>query len=87
GDAWRQRVGLPRGGPAAVITTLAVLGFAPDTHEMEVRTWHPGSSAASVRANTGWDLRIAPDAHETPAPSEEELRIIRDCDPQGFWTR
>jgi glutaconate CoA-transferase subunit B len=87
GGDWRRRVGLPRGGPAAVITTLAVLGFAQDTHEMELRSWHPGSSADDVRGNTGWGLRVAPDAHETPPPAADELRIIRECDPQGFWTR
>ncbi len=87
GGDWRQRVGLPRGGPAAVITTLAVLGFESETHEMELRSWHPGSSAEEVRACTGWDLRVAPDAHETPPPTAEELRIIRECDPEGFWTR
>ena len=57
GGDWRSRVGLPRGGPAAVITTLAVLGFTLDTHEMELRSWHPGSSVADVRAHTGWELR------------------------------
>jgi len=87
GGDWRARVGLPRGGPAAVITTLAVLGCRDDKHEMELRSWHPGSSAEDVRANTGWDLRVAPDAHETPAPTPDELRIIHECDPQGFWTR
>jgi glutaconate CoA-transferase subunit B len=87
GGDWRGRVGLPRGGPAAVITTLAVLGFAPDTHEMELRSWYPGASVAVVQANTGWDLRVAPEAHETPPPTAAELRIIRACDPQGFWTR
>jgi glutaconate CoA-transferase subunit B len=87
GGDWRTRVGLPRGGPAAVITTLAVLGFAQGTHEMELRSWHPGSSAEEVRASTGWDLRVAADARETLAPTADELRIIRECDPQGFWTR
>ncbi len=87
GGDWRERVGLPRGGPAAVITTLAVLGFAPETHEMELRSWHPGASPEKVRANTGWDLRVAPDARETPPPTAEELRIIREVDPEGFWTR
>jgi glutaconate CoA-transferase subunit B len=87
GGDWRQRVGLPRGGPAAVITTLAVLGFTDETHEMELRTWHPGATADLVSAQTGWELRVARDAHETPPPSQDELRIIRECDPQGFWTR
>src|SRR5215831_14318917 len=52
GGDWRERVGLPRCGPTAVITTLAVLGFAPDTHEMELRSWHPGASPDVVRAHT-----------------------------------
>ncbi|HEX2347497.1 MAG TPA: CoA-transferase [Ktedonobacterales bacterium] len=87
GGAWRERVGLPRGGPSAVITTLAVLGFTSETHEMELQSWHPGSSADEVRAQTGWDLRITPDAHETLPPTADELRLIREIDPEGFWTR
>ena len=87
GGDWRERVGLPRGGPDAVITTLGVLGFAPQTHEMELRSWHPFTTPDEVRANTGFDLRIAPDARETTPPTAEELRIIRECDPEGFWTR
>jgi glutaconate CoA-transferase subunit B len=87
GGDWRLRAGLPRGGPSTVITTLAVLGFATETHEMELRSWHPGADAATVRANTGWDLRVAADAHETPPPTADELAMIRASDPHGFWTR
>lgn len=87
GPGWRERVGLPRGGPAAVITTLGVLGFDPATKEALLRSYHPGQSPESLRANTGWDLRIAPDARETPAPTADELAIIRRYDPEGFWTR
>jgi glutaconate CoA-transferase subunit B len=87
GGDWRTRVGLPRGGPAAVITTRAVLTFREGTHEMELGSWHPGSSTEDVRAHTGWDLPVAPGAEETRGPTEDELRIIRECDPQGFWTR
>ncbi|MFI5272404.1 MAG: CoA-transferase subunit beta [Ktedonobacterales bacterium] len=87
GGDWRARVGLPRGGPDAVITTRGVLGFDASTHEMLLRSWHPFTTAEDVRAHTGWDLRLAPDARATPAPTADELRIIRECDPQGFWTR
>jgi glutaconate CoA-transferase subunit B len=87
GPGWRERVGLPRGGPAAVITTLGVLGFDPATREALLRSYHPGQSPESVRANTGWDLKVAPDVAETPAPTAGELAIIRRYDPQGFWTR
>lgn len=87
GGAWRQQVGLPRGGPDVVITTLAVLGFTSDTHEMELRTWSPYSSLEEARAQTGWDLLVASDAHPTTPPTTDELRLIREIDPNGFWTR
>jgi glutaconate CoA-transferase subunit B len=87
GGEWRRRIGLPGGGPAAVITTLGVFRFAADTREMILASYHPGQSVESVRAATGWDLRIAPDVRETPTPTPEEIAIVRDCDPDGFWTR
>jgi glutaconate CoA-transferase, subunit B len=40
-----------------------------------------------VQAETGWDLKIAPDLTITPLPSQGDLSIIREYDPQGFWTR
>jgi glutaconate CoA-transferase subunit B len=87
GGEWRRRVGLPGGGPAAVITTLGVFRFAADNREMILAAYHPGQSVESVRAATGWDLRVAPDVRETPTPTPEEIAIVRDCDPDGFWTR
>ncbi len=87
GGDWRNRVGLPRGGPAAAITTLGVLRFDPETREAYLDSYHPGTFPAGVRANTGWDLRIVAGARETPAPTSDELRIIREYDPDGFWTR
>lgn len=87
GGDWRRRVGLPGGGPTALITTLGVFGFADGTKDAYLASFHPGQSVDSVRAQTGWDLRVAPDVHETAPPTAEELAFIRACDPQGFWTR
>jgi glutaconate CoA-transferase subunit B len=87
GAGWRERVGLPGGGPAAVITTLGVYRFDPRTREMLLASWHPGQSAESVRAATGWDLRVADDCRQTAIPTAAELEIVRACDPAGFWTR
>ena len=42
GVGWRKRVGLPRGGPSAVITTKCVLRFGDDA-EAYLSTYHPGS--------------------------------------------
>jgi glutaconate CoA-transferase subunit B len=87
GAGWRQRVGLPGGGPAAVITTLGVFRFDPTTREMCLVSYHPGQSAESVKDATGWALRVAPDVGRTPTPTAEELAVVRECDPAGFWTR
>jgi glutaconate CoA-transferase subunit B len=87
GAGWRRRVGLPGGGPAAVITTLGVYRFDPVSCEMILASYHPGQSVQTVRAATGWDLRVAPECRETPTPSRQELAIVRACDPAGFWTR
>jgi glutaconate CoA-transferase subunit B len=87
GPGWRERVGLRGGGPAAVITTLGVFRFDRASCEMMLGSWHPGQTAESVRAATGWDLQLLPGAGPTPTPTAEELAIVRACDPAGFWTR
>ncbi len=91
GTAWRQRVGLPRGGPAALITTLAVFTFDRENGEAMLQSYHPGTTIEQVQEQTGWQtggkFRLAPDCAETVPPSEEELRVIRECDPEGVWTR
>lgn len=84
GPGWRQRVGLAGGGPKSLITTLGVFGF--ENTEAMLRTYHPFTSVAEIRANTGWELRVAPDVEPTLAPTPDELSIIRAYDPRGFWT-
>lgn len=85
GPGYRRRAGLPRGGPSAIITTKAVLRFGADG-EAYLHSHHPGVSAEDVVASTGWELRVADAVQETPAPTEAELRAIREYDTQGFWT-
>lgn len=86
GHGWRQRVGLPRGGPAAVITTKAVLRFGDDS-EAYLDTIHPGVTRDEVLASTGWKLRVSDRLRETTPPSAAELRAIREYDKEGFWTK
>ena len=83
---WRERQGLPGGGPSAVITTLGVLRFPPDGGEAFLASVHPGHTVDELREHTGWDLAIADDVRETPAPTATELAAIRRFDPEGFWT-
>ena len=88
GDAsgWRQKVGLPRGGPATVITTMGVLKFDLKTREMLLVSVHPGITADEVKANTGWPLKVDDDPAQTPEPTAEELAMLKRFDPQGYWT-
>jgi glutaconate CoA-transferase subunit B len=86
GGNWRSRQGLVRGGPAAVITTLGVLRFDPATHEAYLSQVHPGIAPETVVEQTGWELKTAQEITISPAPTSEELSIIRQYDPQGFWT-
>ena len=87
GGNWRSRQGLVRGGPAAVITTLGVLRFDPTTREAYLSQVHPGIAPETVVEQTGWELKTASEITISPAPTLEELAIIRRYDPQGFWTR
>ncbi len=87
GTGWRQRAGLPRGGPAALITTLAFFTFDPENGEAVLQSYHPGTTIEQVQEQTGWQLRLAPGCAETLPPSEQELQVIRECDPEGVWTK
>jgi glutaconate CoA-transferase subunit B len=86
GGEWRRQVGLPRGGPATVITTLGILRFEKSTREMILTSVHPGVTAEMVQENTGWPLQVAADLDQTPAPTGEELEMLSRFDPQGYWT-
>ncbi|MFN2591054.1 MAG: CoA-transferase subunit beta [Actinomycetota bacterium] len=75
-------------GPSVVVTDLGVYRFAEDTGEMEVVSLHPNVDLDRARDNTSWDLRVLDPVQETPAPSPEELRLIREeLDPEGAYSR
>jgi glutaconate CoA-transferase, subunit B len=86
GGRWREEAGLVRGGPSRVITSLAVLGFEPDSGEMVLESVHPGVTVDDVRAQTGWDLRAAGRVGTTAEPTLDELAVLRRFDPDGMWT-
>jgi len=75
-------------GPTNVVTDLATYRFDEETGEMTLGTMHPGVSFDDVRASMGWEPRVAPDVAETPPPTDEELRLLReDLDPAGIYTK
>lgn len=83
GDS-RRRTGLKRGGPSMIVTNLAILSFDEGTRRMTLTSVHPGVSLGEVERETGFELLVPDRVHETPPPTEEEIRLIRTkIDPRG----
>lgn len=78
GPGDRERLGLRGRGPISVITDLGILEPDPETKELTLTSVHPGVTVEQVRAATGWALRVADDVAQTPAPTAEELQVLRD---------
>ncbi|MCB1463681.1 MAG: CoA-transferase subunit beta [Nitratireductor sp.] len=78
GGDHRQRLGITTKGPTLLITDLAV--WKPDRHtkEFTVVSLHPGVTRDQVQANCGWQVKFAETLEETPAPTETELKTLRD---------
>lgn len=85
GPEARKRGGLPGGGPGLILTGKAIFDFHSEIKLARVRSIHPGVSLDDVRENTGFTHVYIPDrVSETPRPTGEELRIIRELiDPEG----
>jgi glutaconate CoA-transferase subunit B len=74
-------------GPSIVVTDLGVYRF-DETGEMVLASLHTGATVEAVRATIGWDIKIAGDLTATPAPTAEELRLVREeLDPGGVYTK
>ena len=68
-----------------VITNLAVLDFETPDHSMRVRSLHPGVTVEEVQAATGFPLVVPPDVGETRAPTDDDLRFLRELlDPKSL---
>lgn len=76
-------------GPQYLVTDLGQFDFkgqdAQGRPRMRLISYHPGITPADIQARTGFELEIAPSVHETPPPSPEELRLLREeIDPLGI---
>lgn len=75
--------GRPHGaGPCYCITDLGQFDWA--NGRMRLTSWHPGVEIKRIQRRTGFKLEIVPDARETPPPTAEEVRLLREeIDPLG----
>jgi glutaconate CoA-transferase subunit B len=87
GPGAREAAGLPKGtGPLAVVSTLALMDYDPETCWMRLKSLHPGVTVEMVKASTGFELIIPAQVGQNEPPSTEELRLLREeIDPTGFY--
>ena len=79
GPGAREGVGLPPNtGPHRVVTTLALLGYHPESKRMMLLATQPGVEVDEVIENTGFELEIPEVVEKNEPPTAEELRILRE---------
>ncbi|MGA8725312.1 MAG: CoA-transferase [Acidimicrobiales bacterium] len=71
-----------------VVSNLGVFDFDTPSHEMRIRSVHPGVTLEEVVAATGFELIVLSGVDETRLPSPEELDLIRTIiDPTALRER
>lgn len=65
------------GGPQALLTGKALFAWQQDRRRFRLQSAHPGSDAADVRANTGFDYDAPSEVPETPVPDAASLDLLR----------
>lgn len=79
----RRELSILSPGPRYLVTNLGTFDF--EGGRMRLLSYHPGVSVERIEKKTGFPLAMAPDFHETPPPSAEEVRLLREeIDPLGI---
>ncbi len=82
----RRELGLG-GGPHAVVSTMGIMKFDKDTHEMFVDYHYEGVSLSEIKDSTGFDIDVSRAKLMEP-PTELELNTLRTkIDPEGIYMR
>jgi glutaconate CoA-transferase, subunit B len=53
---------------------------------MQVISLNPGVSREQVQENTGFRLEFAADLSVTEPPTDQELKVLRELDPEQLYT-
>ncbi len=85
GAEGRRRLGIPGHGPVYCVTPLCVMDFEETSKRMRLKSVHPGVRVEQVVENTGFELVVPSRVPQTPAPTAEELRTLRErIDVEGM---
>ena len=66
------------GGPIALVTPLCLFAFDRDQKRFRLESVHPGHSVEEVTENTGFDFERPGQVPQTPPPSPQTLRLLRE---------
>ena len=65
------------GGPIALVTNRCVFSFDKTRRRFRLESVHPGHSVGEIAENTGFAYEQPATVPETPSPSAETLRLMR----------
>jgi glutaconate CoA-transferase subunit B len=83
GPGSRERAGLPADcGPYRVITQLGVYGFDEASKRLTLLFLHPGVNIEEVQQASQFKILIPEEVATSPEPTWEQLRILREIDPE-----
>jgi glutaconate CoA-transferase subunit B len=69
-----------------VVTDLAVFGFDDDAKRMQVISLNPGVSREQLQDNTGFALLYSEHVGVSEPPTDHELKVLRELDPEQLYT-
>jgi glutaconate CoA-transferase subunit B len=85
GPGAREAAGLPAGaGPYRVITQLGVYGFEEASKRMQLLAVHPGVTVEQARAESEFEILLAPEVSLSLPPTPEERALLHEIDPMGM---
>ncbi|HEY9034377.1 MAG TPA: ketoacid CoA transferase [Pseudomonadales bacterium] len=70
-----------------ILTDLCVMDFGGPDYQVRLVSLHPGITAEQVQENTGFAIFIPDNVPVTAAPTEEQLAIIQQLDPQNWRSK
>lgn len=67
-----------------VITDLCVMDWNGPNHMLQLLSVHPGVEVNQVLENTGFEIHVPEQVRETMAPTQDQLDIIAQLDPDNW---
>ncbi|MFQ5790586.1 MAG: CoA-transferase subunit beta [Nitrospinota bacterium] len=87
GGTSRRDSGLITGCMHKVITDLCIMGFDEETKRMKLEALHSGIQLEEVLENTGFRPIVPDQVRRAEPPTEEELAILHELDPDRMYLR